>query len=304
MTIGWLNVMKHKPNDFTDIETTLELASHANTCVVGRDALIIHNFDRPMDVRGYDQSLGSQHYSTVSGVLKYIHPYMGLTYHLVINQAIHKPHLPHHLLCPMQCCINDVIINDLPKFLDPSPSDTSHLILCPLHNYDDDKPVQMIVLPLWLKGVTSYLNVDRPTAEEWTSAVHLRLILTSEHLTWDPHDTSYGQQEDGMTDMMGNLCPVRGDRPLIIQAINVSGPTSTLDTLDDNMICDVLEAKVVVASVDNASPLQGGTICTWAHKPINYLTLAKWWCIAPDWAKRTIDNMMQCGVCTCLYPDL
>jgi hypothetical protein len=27
----------------------------------------------------------------------------GKVYHLVINQAVHIPHLDHHLLCPMQC---------------------------------------------------------------------------------------------------------------------------------------------------------------------------------------------------------
>jgi hypothetical protein len=26
----------------------------------------------------------------------------GEVYHIVINQAIHNPHLDHHLLCPMQ----------------------------------------------------------------------------------------------------------------------------------------------------------------------------------------------------------
>ena len=122
-TIGRLYVDTLVPSDG---QTTLELDSHADTCVVGKDVLLISDFDRPVDVRGYDHSLGSQRYQTVSAVLKYVHPYTGTTYHLVINQAIHIPHLTHHLLCPMQCRVNDVIVNDLPKFLDPNPTDTSH----------------------------------------------------------------------------------------------------------------------------------------------------------------------------------
>jgi len=133
------------------------------------NALIIYDFDRPVDVRGYDQSLGSQRYQTVTAVLKYVHPHTGMTYHLVINQAIHIPHLTHHLLCPMQCRVNDVVVNDLPRFLDANPSDTSHSILCHLHDLDDDEPDQTVTLPLRLKGVTSYLIVGKPTAEEWTS---------------------------------------------------------------------------------------------------------------------------------------
>ncbi len=49
-------------------ETTLELDSHANTCVLGHGALIILDYNRPVSVVGYDESLGSKTYQTVSGV--------------------------------------------------------------------------------------------------------------------------------------------------------------------------------------------------------------------------------------------
>ncbi len=41
-------------------ETTLELDSHADACVLGRDALIILDYNRPVSVVGYDDSLGSK----------------------------------------------------------------------------------------------------------------------------------------------------------------------------------------------------------------------------------------------------
>ncbi len=97
-------------------ETTLELDSHADTCVLGFDALILLDYDRPVIVEGYDPSLGTKTYATVSGALAHDDPVTGKVYHLVINQAIHIPHLDHHLLCPMQCQVNDVIVNDMPKF--------------------------------------------------------------------------------------------------------------------------------------------------------------------------------------------
>ena len=97
-------------------ETTLELDSHANTCILGRDALITLTYNRPISVLGYDPALGSKTYETVSGVVAYNDSMTGETYHLVINQAIHVPHLDHHILCPMQCRVNDVTVNVLPKF--------------------------------------------------------------------------------------------------------------------------------------------------------------------------------------------
>ncbi len=84
-------------------KTTLELDWHADTCVLGCDALILLNYNRPLIVEGYDPSLGTKTYATVSGVLAYDDPVTGKVYHLVINQAIHIPHLNHHLLCPTQC---------------------------------------------------------------------------------------------------------------------------------------------------------------------------------------------------------
>lgn len=148
-----------------------------------------------------------------------------------------------------------MIVNDLPKFLDPIPNNTSHSILCLLHNHDNKTLVQMVVLVLQLKGMTLFLKLGRPTAEEWTSVVHLCLVLTSEHLTWGSHDNSYEQQEEGMTDLMGSRCPAQGDRLHIIHVINMSRPTGSLYTLEEITMCDMLDTKVVVTSVDENSPL-------------------------------------------------
>jgi hypothetical protein len=91
----------------SNYETTLELDSDADTCVLGCDALIILDYQQPVSVLGYDKSLRSKTYQTVSGVVAYDDPQTGRMLHLIINQAIHIPHLDHHLLCPMQCRVND-----------------------------------------------------------------------------------------------------------------------------------------------------------------------------------------------------
>ncbi len=41
-------------------EMTLGLDSHANTCVLGRNALIILDYNRPVSIVGYDQPLGTK----------------------------------------------------------------------------------------------------------------------------------------------------------------------------------------------------------------------------------------------------
>ncbi len=126
---------------------------HADTC--GLDALIFLNYDRPVVVEGYDPSLGTKTYATISGGLAYDDATTGEVYHLVINKAIHIPHLDHHLLCPMQCQVNDVIVNDTPKFLASDPTDHTHALTIK----DPDHPAQTVILPLALQGVTLLLNV-------------------------------------------------------------------------------------------------------------------------------------------------
>ncbi len=182
-------------------ETTLELDSHADTCVLGRDALIILDYNRPVSVVGYDESLGSKTYQTVSGVVAYNDPQTGRMLHLIINQAIHIPHLDHHLLCPMQCLVNDLIVNNLPKFLATDPSDQTHALTLT----DPNNRLQSVILPLTLRGVTSVLNVRSMTINEFNSHDHLSLHLTSETLTWDPTTDLYEQQEHAMMDYSGNI---------------------------------------------------------------------------------------------------
>jgi hypothetical protein len=143
----------------------LQLDSHAHTCVLGRDALIILDYQCPVFVVGYDQSLGSKTYQTVSGVVAYDDPKTRRMLHLIFNQAIHILHLGHHLLCPMQCRVNDVTVNDLPKFLAANPTDQTHALTI----NDLNNPLQPVILLLTLRGVTSLLNVRTVTIDEFNS---------------------------------------------------------------------------------------------------------------------------------------
>ena len=82
-------------------DTQSELDSHADTCVVGDNALIVHDFDRPVSVTGYNQKVSHEDARTVTAAAAYDNS-LGETIVLVIHQAIHIPRLQHNLLCPMQ----------------------------------------------------------------------------------------------------------------------------------------------------------------------------------------------------------
>jgi len=194
----------------------------------------------------------------------------GEVYHIVINQALHIPHLDHHLLCPMQCRVNDLIIDEMPNFLAHDPTDHMHALTI----RDPHNPAQTVIHPLALRGMTSLINVRAPTLNEWNSDAFTRLSLTSESLTWDPTLTIYSDQEAAMTNYSGNVvrcAAVRGHVGIL--AINLLSSLSSdlVDVTDDKNFHQVLTSKVMILSVETSL---NGRIRSRNVAPIDPQTLA------------------------------
>ncbi len=266
--------------------------------MLGCDALIILDYNRPVFVVGYDESLRSKTYQTVSGVVAYDDPQTGRMLHLIINQAIHIPHLEHHLLCPMKCRVNDVTVNNLPKFLAAEPTDQTHALTLT----DPNNPLQPVILPLALRGVTSLLNVRSVTINEFNSQDYLQLHLTSETLTCNPTTDLYEQQEQAMVDYSGKIvrdAAVREPKLIVNELQTLT--TDLADLMHDCNFHQVLTSHVVVSSVNTSL---SGHVRSCKTAPIDYMTLAGRWLIAPDCAKKTVQQTMQRGVRTFLNPTL
>jgi hypothetical protein len=76
---------------------------------------------------------------------------------LVVHQAVYVPELQVNLLCPMQMQVNNVVVNDVPRFLLKHSGATDHALV--VMGVDNDS----LILPLQLNGVTSYLPTCKPT---------------------------------------------------------------------------------------------------------------------------------------------
>jgi hypothetical protein len=223
--------------DVPDMRT--ELDSHADTCVLGRNALITHDFERPVHVTGYDKADGTKKYRTVSGVVGYKHPATGRNYYLHVHQGIHMPQLEHNLLCPMQLRLNDVRVDEQPKFLSEDPTDRTHSIEISIT--DDDS----LIIPLSLDGVTSYFPTFKPTVEQYEAADEGDDLLELTYATpeWDPHDADYARQEESMIGNDGAAIerPVRRPHRLC--------PVTTVDEPPDNALAEALRNNCRVSAV-------------------------------------------------------
>ena len=112
-----------------DLEVKTEMDSHADTHVIGRQAWVTHDFNKPVTVSAYDPSLGSvKNKRIVSATLAYDNPETGETILLDANQAIEMPSIAHNLLSPMQMRVAGNVVDECPKFLHPNPIDTTHSI--------------------------------------------------------------------------------------------------------------------------------------------------------------------------------
>jgi hypothetical protein len=147
------------------------------------------------------------------------------------------------------------------------------------------------------------LNVRPVTFNEFNSHEYPRLHLTSETLTWDPTTTLDEEQETAMMDYSGNIvCDVAMKGPLPTLIVNVFQSLTT-DMADVTHSCNfhqVLTSHVIISSVDALT----GHVRMRKRAPIDFMTLAAWWMVSLEHAKRTVHLTTQRGVCTCLSPML
>jgi hypothetical protein len=138
-----------------------DLDSHADMSMVGMEVITFQDFERPVNVSGYDpKGPVAMDLKAVSSVIAHEVPGSGRVVILILHQAINFPHLPHNLLNPMQMRLNDVVVNETPKFQCANPTNLSHTITVKGDNMNDE-----LVIPLDLRGVVSCFTMIKPTQE-------------------------------------------------------------------------------------------------------------------------------------------
>ena len=89
---------------------------------------IVHGHNRPVNVYEYDHKAGSKHANVVDAAAAYTIPEAGQVVMVSINQVVEMKVLNNYLLCSIQCHINGVLIDEVPKFLASIPNENTHVI--------------------------------------------------------------------------------------------------------------------------------------------------------------------------------
>jgi hypothetical protein len=127
---------------------------------------------------------------TISGALAYDCPETGATFILVVNQGIHNPNINHNLLSTLQLRLNDIIVNDKPKFLTDTPTERDHAIIA-----TNPKTKDELLIPLSIKGVSLTFLTCKPTQDEYLMCPWFTLTYDSpKYVSTDGGDEEMEQQ--------------------------------------------------------------------------------------------------------------
>jgi hypothetical protein len=128
-----------------------ELDLHADTCCAGNNALILYYHNRTVSVAPFLDSFGKEdHVPIVTAAIAYDDPIRAQTYMIIVHQALYfGDRLPHNLINPFQCRLNEVTINECACVLSHQPSNTAHSIV-----FEQDQ----VHIPLKLNGIISFFH--------------------------------------------------------------------------------------------------------------------------------------------------
>ena len=179
-------------------EHNSELDSHADTCVIGGQAVILREYppEHSVDVTPFLARLGTvARVPMCSAAVAFDDPRTGNAHLLVFHQALSIPELNHNLLCPMQMRHNGVIVNERPKHCTEDPTVDDHAIL-----HGD------LRMTLQLDGPTSYFPTRTPTDVELECYPNGPFFeMTGEFPEWDPHTDLFQILESRLVDSDGEI---------------------------------------------------------------------------------------------------
>ena len=233
-------------------QSATELDSHANMAVAGANVSIISKSGLVATVTPFLPDLPAMEDVEIGDVaMAYDDPRTGVTYLLVMRNALLIPTMDHNLIPPFLIREAGLFLDETPKCHVPSPSVTNHSIM------DADTGMH---IHLDLNGIFSYFLTRRLTLDEMESWDRYPVVfLTPDADRWDPNILDYSEQERSMLDADGYIIDrmpcmkmIIDDNDVAISALYVEPPT--WDQFDA-VICEVIAKDTLQGSCDSTPPL-------------------------------------------------
>lgn len=211
-------------------------------------------------------------------------PVDGSTVILVINEALYfGDRMEYSLLCPNQMRCNGVVVNDVPPMFSPNQP---HSIIIP----------GRLEIPLKMRGVMSYIDTRKPTADEILKCEHYELTSAR---PWNPNELELDLREIGQTEaviedqansFMHHV--VRQEPP----ELSISSVIRDISSITHTSLSDGLsfhEADVISHGMAHHEAMEARSKAR--SSVITKEVLAKRWYIGIEPAARTLQATTQQG---------
>ena len=106
--------------------SSLELDSHADSSVVGSEALIIRTHYITVRVNGFTPALRSKTMELVDKAIAYECEFTGKVMIMIIRNGLHIKEMKHNLLSSFIIRLAGLELNEQPKFMTRNPTNKNH----------------------------------------------------------------------------------------------------------------------------------------------------------------------------------
>jgi hypothetical protein len=236
-------------------------------------------------------------------------PQSGKTVLLIVHQSILSPTFNHNLLSTMQMRLNDISVNETPKFQSLNPTNLSHSISVRGVSVGDAS-----VIPLELHGVVSCFPTFKPTQLEFETCDRYELTYASPE--YDPSAKTFHDQEAGMMDSWGNI-KVSGDfHPMRCQVCSLRQKEAEVKLLSSKYsdtsaklqdLSPVLDDGTLLSELENITTNLNVSLVKSEMRDkagVDAATLANNWGIGIEVAKRMRLVTTQRGIRRMIHPIL
>ena len=184
----------------TDGQSRTELDSHANMPVVGKEALVVEQSGKMVEVSPFTPDYKPIKVEVVNAIIQYDSPLDGKEYILVVQNALQVPSMSNNLIPPFIMRENRIMVNECAKIHCEDPTRHDHAII--FKGYD-------LCIPLRLHGVFSYFVTRKPdigsVVDMDEPSIYAKEIYTLTLTKWNPHTDAYALNEESIVDWEGNI---------------------------------------------------------------------------------------------------
>ena len=211
-----------------------ELDSHADTVVAGANTLHVSDEGRVVTVHGFSEELESVTAPVATVATLWDHPETGQPYILVMHEALYfGDRLGNSLLCPNQMRANGLRVEEVPRQFDPSSSHSIH------------DPETNIRIPLFIEGVVSGFDSQKPTLDEYLTYEHIELTLP---ITWVPSSGKLAEKEEKLVSSVS-----------VTQGVSASGHDRNISRVVSAVYSNALAACRHPLPLGNVRPTRWST---------------------------------------------